>query len=61
MTADTLLSVLTMLLLWSGLTMAFHKFAPKNVQPPKIDRIASLAENIFVGSVFALLALLASR
>lgn len=61
MTADTLLSVLTMLLLWSGLTMAFHMFAPQNVQPPKIDHIASLAENIFVGSVFALLALLASR
>ncbi|TPM98601.1 hypothetical protein [Mesorhizobium sp. B2-1-5] len=60
-TTETLLSILTMLMLWSGLTMAFHMFAPERIQPTKMDRIASLAENVFVGSVFTLLALLAAR
>ncbi|MER9291280.1 hypothetical protein NKI71_13625 [Mesorhizobium sp. M0510] len=60
-TTETLLSILTMLLLWSGLTMAFHMFAPEHVQPAKMDRLARLAENVFVGAVFTLLAMLAAR
>ncbi|MES0162707.1 MULTISPECIES: hypothetical protein [unclassified Mesorhizobium] len=59
-TTDTLLSILTILMLWSGLTMAFDMIAPEHLQPAKMDRIASLAENVFVGAVFALLALLAA-
>ncbi|WP_292148459.1 hypothetical protein [Mesorhizobium sp.] len=38
--------------------MAFHFFAPEHMQPAKMDRLAGFAENVFVGAVFTLLALL---
>ncbi|MBZ9959336.1 MULTISPECIES: hypothetical protein [Mesorhizobium] len=53
--------VLGLLAVWSTLTMAFGLFAPEHMQPARMDIILSLAENVFVGALFALLALWFSR
>lgn len=54
---ETLKIIVTIILLWSGLTMAFPFFAPAHVQSAKTDRLAGIAEKVFVAGIFALLAL----
>lgn len=61
MTAEYLFSILTVLVSLSTLTMGFALLAPKQKQPRQMERLASLAENVFVASLFALLALLNAK
>ncbi|RWE79200.1 hypothetical protein [Mesorhizobium sp.] len=61
MSLETALVILSSCMLWSGLTMGFHFFAPEHLQPAKMDRLASFAENVFVAAVFTLFALLMAR
>lgn len=53
--------VLALLAVWSTLTMVFGVFAPEDMQPARMEIIVGLAENVFVGALFALLALWFSR
>ncbi|MER8557002.1 hypothetical protein NKH37_33730 [Mesorhizobium sp. M1217] len=59
--ADTLIAIFEVSLLCTSLIMGFELFAPEHIQPARMGRIASLAENIFVTSLFGLLTLLATR